>query len=687
MFRRIIQLSLTIVLTGFMYGWVGGSSTGGTSAQPVTSGVKWVTASDNKLLSNDLSKPISAIATTVTQPQQVRTLTPETPVTGDCTGTFNNQLGDRSVELCPTQYKLDVPEQATAIILELEKSGRLVMDFAIALGNPVGTGRFLRWSPDFDNPPLHLTRRFDRPDLQTGPWYIAVINYEPQPRNYTVTASLTPVPLKSGVPYNGTIYENTLGGRYSPDTRLLSSVDYTIEVPADATMLTIELRAITGGDIDLFVRYGKAVAVENGRAVTDYISESFGGNERIAITPSSNPPLRPGTYFIKIANNVNQRQNFTLTATIGATQPTQPPAIRVRPDKLDFRADLGSANPPPQQLEITNGGNGTLKWAASADQPWLVVNPTTGTAPSTITVSPRLEGLSVGTFKARLTIAAEAASNSPLDIDVTLTVTQPPATPVLQVRPATLTFSATLNGSSPSAQSFEITNTGGGSLTWTATADKPWIVLSPSSGTTPPTGTVSITVNLGSLSAGLQEGRITIAAPGVANSPQIVTVSLQVKEQSSTPTLRTLKFTQLFLMGEGWSRELRAGCVAYKSSAQGVGKIQIALTDGRIQEHSVPSNQEVVVCGDVTFLVSMGEPRMLENSDAGAKLSIFKFIGLELGEPARWELSRREGCMVLKNTRPNPNPIILTLSNGSLRELSVAAGREAFICGDVIHVE
>ena len=66
-----------------------------------------------------------------------------------------------------------------------------------------------------------------------------------------------------------------------------------------------------------------------------------------------------------------------------------------------------------------------------------------------------------------MTVTAAGATGSPKTVAVTFTV-DPPAPPVLAVTPATLAFSATVGGASPAAKTFAVTNTGSGSMDWTA---------------------------------------------------------------------------------------------------------------------------------------------------------------------------------------------------------------------------
>ena len=77
---------------------------------------------------------------------------------------------------------------------------------------------------------------------------------------------------------------------------------YRVNVPQGATKLQINVQSDASSvDVDLYVRHGSEVAIDNGAAVADHASESESGNERIIITPASSPALRPGTYYIALA--------------------------------------------------------------------------------------------------------------------------------------------------------------------------------------------------------------------------------------------------------------------------------------------------------------------------------------------------------------------------------------------------
>jgi hypothetical protein len=98
--------------------------------------------------------------------------------------------------------------------------------------------------------------------------------------------------------------------------------------------------------------------------------------------------------------------------------------------------------------------------------------------------------------------------------------------PTIGVSPSSMTFSATAGGANPAAQALNISNTGGGTLNWTASSNQTWLSISPTSGTAPSAPNVS--VNIAGLVAGTYNGAITISATGATNTPVTVPITLTV---------------------------------------------------------------------------------------------------------------------------------------------------------------
>jgi Concanavalin A-like lectin/glucanases superfamily/Viral BACON domain len=201
-----------------------------------------------------------------------------------------------------------------------------------------------------------------------------------------------------------------------------------------------------------------------------------------------------------------------------------PPVLAVSRTTMSFTATQGGANPSAQSFDVTNTGGGTINWSATESAAWLSLSPTSGTAPSTVTATPSIAGLAPGTYTTQISVTAPGVSGSPKTIDVTLTVN--PSTPVLTVAPTTLAFNATQGGANPPAQTVNVTNGGGGTLSFSTSDDQPWLSVTPATGTAP--AALSVSANIAGLAPGTHTGTVTVSAAGASGSPKTVAVTLNV---------------------------------------------------------------------------------------------------------------------------------------------------------------
>ena len=233
-----------------------------------------------------------------------------------------------------------------------------------------------------------------------------------------------------------------------------------------------------------------------------------------------------GTVTISAPGASNAPQSITITLTI-----TPPPALGVGAVTAFFSAAQGT-DPAPQSITVGNTGGGTLVWQASESLSWLSVSPVGGSlaagqsAPLSLTAS--TAGMAPGTYSGAVTVAAPGASNAPQVITVTLVVEAPPAA-VLAVSAASLAFTSQ-QGTNPAGQGLTLTNSGVGTLTWTAAEALAWLVGSPGSGSLAAgqSAALNLSVNTAGLVAGVYSGDITITAPGAGGSPVRVGVTLTV---------------------------------------------------------------------------------------------------------------------------------------------------------------
>jgi len=103
--------------------------------------------------------------------------------------------------------------------------------------------------------------------------------------------------------------------------------------------------------------------------------------------------------------------------------------------------------------------------------------------------------------------------------------------PTIGVSPSSFSFSATAGGANPGSQTLNITNTGGGTLNWSASDNATWLTVTPTTGTAPSSTTLS--VNTTGLAAGTYNATVTITSTGATNSPVSVPVTLVVNSAPS----------------------------------------------------------------------------------------------------------------------------------------------------------
>jgi hypothetical protein len=103
----------------------------------------------------------------------------------------------------------------------------------------------------------------------------------------------------------------------------------------------------------------------------------------------------------------------------------------------------------------------------------------------------------------------------------------PPAPPSLSISAGSFTFVGAQGGAvNPAPGQVNITNTGGGTLSFTASSNAAWLSVTPANGTAPQT--LLITASASALLGGSFSGQITITAAGATGSPATVNVTFLV---------------------------------------------------------------------------------------------------------------------------------------------------------------
>lgn len=260
------------------------------------------------------------------------------------------------------------------------------------------------------------------------------------------------------------------------------------------------------------------------------------------------------TTFQQVPGSYSSTTNFVLANVDGPGIPTGP-GLGVNPTSINWSLQAGQNT--SQAVQITNtGGAGTLNWTAAVVEGggWLSINPSSGTAPSTMQVTANTANLVGGSYTGKIRVTGVGSVfNSPVDITVQLTVTAPQ----FSVRPATVSWYYR-PGSNPGQRAVEVV---GPSINWHAGAvptsmvplieeaiangtplrfeggrlligDQPapedtpivdWIDINPSVGTATQSGTsVLLSLVTNEVDYGFSTAAVVFVADQVASPPAVV---------------------------------------------------------------------------------------------------------------------------------------------------------------------
>ena len=312
-----------------------------------------------------------------------------------------------------------------------------------------------------------------------------------------------------------------------------------------------------------------------------WLSASLSSNTTPAyLTLSVNPTgLAVGTYTsIVTVSSGTDSLTWTVTLTVTAGTPT----ISVSSSLLSYTYQSGGNL--PQALAVTVTASSAVAFTAAASGgSWLSVSPASGTTPASLSVSVDPTGLSPGSYDGTITITAPGASNSPQTVSVSLTVTSSTSAPTISLNPNVLNYTYQSGGNLP--QALAVTVTASSAVAFTAAASGGgWLSVSPASGTTP--ASLSVSVNPTGLSPGSYNGTITITAPGASNSPQTVSVSLVVSSiGTATINVNPSVLNYTYQSGGNLPQALAvivtaSSAVAFTAAASGGGWLSVSPASG-----------------------------------------------------------------------------------------------------------
>ena len=243
------------------------------------------------------------------------------------------------------------------------------------------------------------------------------------------------------------------------------------------------------------------------------------------------------------------------TVTIPVTfQASTLPLISVNPPSATFNYSVGGTLPAGQTFTVSSSTSAVIPYGVSATVPWLAlpITPGGGFTTNTFTASlnaAALTAMNPGTYQGTIFITALGASNSPLSIPVTLTISN---NPLVTITPGFLTFNYQTGTPIPSALSVNLASTMGSvpfTISVPTTTSTQFVAFTPASGTATTTAQpLSISLvptTLVGLAPGVYTNQVQVSASGVT---QLLNVTLNV---STSPLVNVSPQQLVFTYASG----------------------------------------------------------------------------------------------------------------------------------------
>lgn len=222
------------------------------------------------------------------------------------------------------------------------------------------------------------------------------------------------------------------------------------------------------------------------------VSPILGNTPRTIRVDINQVGVTAGDYIDTIYVNSTSASNTPLHVVVTLHVDPPPPTIFFSPASFFFNAIANDTNPDPKILTIKNIGGSVLNWNLTKTQPWLNLNPSSGSDSDGVEVSVDITGLSLGTYTDTITITALGATNSPRKVPVTLSIASD--LPIIDVEQFNFVVFPTGPGIVDTT-SIVIKNGGAGSMNFWLEEDATRIFdIYPDSGTAPGTANLIVRV-------------------------------------------------------------------------------------------------------------------------------------------------------------------------------------------------
>lgn len=227
-------------------------------------------------------------------------------------------------------------------------------------------------------------------------------------------------------------------------------------------------------------------------------------------TPASSS-LPVGDHTTRLPVRSEYGGNDTLFVNLTVSRSLDPPDLALSATQVEFSGISGDPSPPPQEVQISNAGGGSLGAISlgtvtyAGQTGWLNAS----LAGTTLTLTATTGTLPDGIHLAAVTISSESGGSASIEVSFGI------GSPILTASTTSASFSALEGGADPADQSIELSNTGPGSFASLGTITTGTITYAGLGGwlsASYANGTLTLSVSTGSLAAGAYEATIPVSS-------------------------------------------------------------------------------------------------------------------------------------------------------------------------------
>lgn len=331
-------------------------------------------------------------------------------------------------------------------------------------------------------------------------------------------------------------HTTTINATFSPNTVLITlPAESTIWIKGSQADIHWQVTAIGAGQAQtLDIAKVKIDLYKGGTLITPPIAAETNNSGAYLWTVEED--LTAGTdYQVRISCSTDE----SVFGESKAFRISEAAGLAVTPESglVSSGTVSGTFSPSSQIYTLQNTGVAALNWTAGKTQAWTTLSVESGTlvtdASVTVTVSinSNADSLEAGSYSDTVTFTNTTNGTGNTTRPVSLAVS---AQPILSVTPSTRDVEYTAG-----TTAFSVSNTGTGTMAWTATvmSGSAWLSISSgSNGSNSGTITVAASANAGTAS---RTGTIRVTATDATGSPKDVTVAQAAPAQPSlsvTPT-------------------------------------------------------------------------------------------------------------------------------------------------------